>query len=153
MREIADLPRGTKKRLDENKANDELIPIDYLHTVLGESGLTAAISGDLHWFMSHLKLDKKRRAMMNYRIRVGMRGGAELLSAQPRIIIGTIHSVKGGQADNVYLLPDLSGKGTESWKTTEDRAPFYRQMYIGMTRASERLFLLPPKKNAVLRWS
>ena len=80
MREIANLPRGTKKRMDEEKNNDELIPIDYLHSVIGETGLTAAIRGDLHWFMSHLKLDKKRRAMMNYRIRVGMRGGVEMLT-------------------------------------------------------------------------
>ena len=152
LREIADLPRGTRKRLDENKNNDELIPVDYLHLILGETGLTAAIGGDLQWFMSHLKTDKKRRALMNYRIRVGMRGGLDMMTAKPEIIVGTIHSVKGGQADNVYLLPDLSAKGVEAWKTQEDRAPFFRQMYIGMTRASERLFLVPPKKGALLKW-
>jgi len=152
LREIADLPRGTKKRLDENKGNDELIPVDYLHSILGETGLTAALSGDLHWFMEHLKLDQKRRSMLNYRIRVGMKHGVDGFKEAPEIIIGTIHSVKGGQADNVYLLPDLSGKGVESWKENMDRAPFYRQMYIGMTRASERLFLIPPKKKALLTW-
>ena len=152
LRELRDLPRGTKKDLEENKESDSLVPLEYLAGILEEEGLSAALAGDLDWFLSRMKLDKKRREMMGYRIRVAKRFGLEGLTDKPRIIVGTIHSVKGGQADNVYLLPDLSAKGAESWRATAISDPIVRQMYIGMTRAKSNLFLLPPSRNAVLRW-
>ncbi|HUX78338.1 MAG TPA: ATP-binding domain-containing protein, partial [Alphaproteobacteria bacterium] len=65
----------------------------------------------------------------------------------PPITIGTIHSVKGGEADVVYLYPDISvaaatermiGAGQES----EDS--LLRLFYVGMTRAYEELVLMSP---------
>ena len=34
----------------------------------------------------------------------------------PEIIIGTGHSVKGGEADVVYIFPDLSASGMRQWE-------------------------------------
>jgi DNA helicase-2/ATP-dependent DNA helicase PcrA len=152
LRELADLPRGTKKLLDDNKRSDNLCAMEWLSSVLGETGLMAALGGDLDWFLSRLKADKKRRQMMNYRVRVAKKHGLEGLTEKPKVIVGTIHSVKGGQADNVYLVPDLSGQAREHWRDSGQSSQILRQMYIGMTRAKERLFLIPPSRNEVIRW-
>ena len=62
--------------------------------------------------------------------------------------MGTIHSVKGGEADVVYLFPDLSVSGMDEWDgTVEQRAPIYRLFYVGMTRARETLVLCPQAKK------
>lgn len=59
---------------------------------------------------------------------------------KPRLTIGTIHSVKGGEADNVYLIPDLSPSGTDEYMGSEsDR--IHRLFYVGITRAKKNLFL------------
>lgn len=64
---------------------------------------------------------------------------------QPQITVGTIHSVKGGQADVVYLFPDLSRSGAEQYGMRgEDRDAVIRQFYVGMTRAREELVIVPP---------
>ena len=65
---------------------------------------------------------------------------------RPKIIVGTIHSVKGGEADVVYLLPDLS------WATRRDiedngldaSDAVVRMAYVGMTRARQKLVLCDP---------
>ncbi|HUT58005.1 MAG TPA: hypothetical protein VNA25_09175, partial [Phycisphaerae bacterium] len=118
---------------------------------IGSAGLGSAIAGDLDWLMQNLKTEKKRRSQILLRVRMAKRGGISALTEKPSIIVGTIHSVKGGQADNVYLLPDLSGQAKEEWVSGRTD-PIVRQMYIGMTRASSRLFLCQPPRNAVLRW-
>lgn len=59
---------------------------------------------------------------------------------EPRVIVGTIHSVKGGEANNVYLFPELSPAGyMDMLSSNSDR--ILRLFYVGMTRASERLVL------------
>lgn len=41
-------------------------------------------------------------------VQIATRQGPSGLVDAPPVIVGTIHSVKGGQADVVYLFPDLS---------------------------------------------
>ena len=59
---------------------------------------------------------------------------------KPRVIVGTIHSVKGGEADNVYLFPELSPSGYLDY-TGYNADRIYRLFYVGMTRARENLML------------
>lgn len=50
------------------------------------------------------------------------------------------NSVKGGQADSVYVYPDLSHRGwVTGWERPASRAPTYRLFYVAFTRARERL--------------
>jgi DNA helicase II / ATP-dependent DNA helicase PcrA len=61
----------------------------------------------------------------------------------PKVIVGTIHSVKGAQADVVYLAPDLSPQAAEQWYRGERaRDEIKRLMYVGMSRAFEELVVL-----------
>lgn len=55
----------------------------------------------------------------------------------PKIIVGTIHSVKGGEADDVILSPSISTAAA----VQTDWDPVYRMMYVGATRARSRLMI------------
>ena len=66
----------------------------------------------------------------------------EALARPPRIYIGTIHSVKGGEADNVLLIPNLTQRTWEDFERSPDDE--HRTFYVGATRAKESLFLVAP---------
>lgn len=83
---------------------------------------------------------KPREKILRYIAQIVRKQGWDALNEKPRIIVGTIHSVKGGEADRVLLAPDLS---TAGWRNRFDDS-FRRQMYVGMTRARQRLDLLAP---------
>jgi len=69
----------------------------------------------------------------------------------PRVIIGTIHSVKGGEADNVYLFPDLSPSGFMDYTgINSDR--IYRLFYVGITRARKNLYLCQQNQPKAVSW-
>lgn len=150
MREVTGMPRGAQKTLTENKNNEELVPLEWISRMLGED-LTKALSGETDWFLERLKDRKKKLPRYRYLTRVVTKHGSKALASIPSTLIGTIHSVKGGTVDNVYLLPDLSGKGKEAW-CCGYQDPIIRQFYIGMTRARQQLFLLQPARHSVVRW-
>lgn len=143
------LEHGTKAMLKREKDNDSLVPVDTLVSLLGPEGFSALMNKDVSWFLKRVK-DPKRRSMLAYRSRVYRKHGTKGLDPTQDLVIGTIHSVKGGQADNVYVVPDLSGAGREAFGERE--APIIRQFYIGMTRARQSLFLVQPKRRSVLEW-
>ena len=60
------------------------------------------------------------------------------------MIVGTIHSVKGGEADVVYVAPDLSERGALEWESTnESRKDRVRRLfYVAITRAREKVVAL-----------
>jgi len=71
------------------------------------------------------------------------RHGTGILEQKPRVIVGTIHSVKGGEADHVVVFPDVSPiqwdqLHTDGW---DGRQAVLRTFYVGMTRARESLIL------------
>lgn len=68
------------------------------------------------------------------------------LDAPPRIKISTIHAVKGGECDNVLLLPDMSSACYESFiKKPDDEA---RVFYVGASRAKQRLVICQPQSGS-----
>lgn len=84
---------------------------------------------------------------------VARKSAAELLK-QPRVIVGTVHSVKGGEADCVYLFPDMSPAGYAQWGSGRSMASgsVYRLFYVGMTRARETLVLCAPASQRAVEW-
>jgi len=79
---------------------------------------------------------------------VASKRGPLALAEEPGVIVGTIHSVKGGQADVVYLFPDLSQAGDAQYR--RDGAPrdsVIRQFYVGATRAREKLYICGRQSN------
>lgn len=110
---------------------------DRIHNLLTEEAVGAGLMGDLNWLRGSLLATRQKGAA--FAIRVAEMRGAETLSKPPQLIVGTIHAVKGGEADVTYLFPDLSFAGmTASLRG----APSVRRLfYVGMTRAKESLVL------------
>jgi len=72
-----------------------------------------------------------------------MLANKEKISQTPRITMSTIHGAKGGEADNVLLLPDI----TKSSVDQNDREPdeLHRLFYVAVTRAKQELHILEPR--------
>jgi ATP-dependent DNA helicase UvrD/PcrA len=90
------------------------------------------------WLERH-GLPKHARAF-RFALAVQLRHGEVVLSERPRLTIGTIHSVKGGEADHVIAWSALSPAGLMS--------PIVERLclaYVAMTRARRalRLFTAP----------
>jgi len=87
--------------------------------------------------------------VVEFALRCVARHGFAALRAEPQITVGTIHSVKGGEADSVILCPDLSYQGYGQWWSDGDRGrnDIVRQFYVGMTRARETLCICAPATN------
>jgi superfamily I DNA/RNA helicase len=115
------------------------------------------------WFDAHLdpagiglmdiSLDEYLRAQpasaiehVLYPLAVAEAQGARALREAPQLVIGTIHSVKGGEAEVVYLSPELSPAQHADWENTPD--PVVRQYYVGITRPRETLVLCDPRPRA-----
>jgi hypothetical protein len=65
------------------------------------------------------------------------------LSTAGRIKLSTIHGAKGGEADNVMLMMDLSPKFAKEYASNGDNV--HRLFYVGITRAKQSLHLVLPK--------
>ena len=72
-----------------------------------------------------------------------MRSNGEQLNKAPRILLSTIHGVKGGEAQNVVLLTDLSRNTYKSYEKNPDDEN--RLFYVGATRTKEHLHIIEPK--------
>ena len=135
------LRRGARTRIEElakhkDVDGDELI--DFYTDWFEPQGLDAAMSLSTEWLEHQLKPDKAKG--LAFPLSVFRRGGWDALEVKPRCIVGTIHSVKGGEADVVYLFTDISPQSYEGiQRGAEGRDAVIRQFYVGMTRAREEL--------------
>ena len=75
-------------------------------------------------------------------IRAMLRRG-EKITKEPRIKLSTIHAAKGGEAENVILLTDISNRIYKSYQANPDDES--RVFYVGLTRAKQNLFLIEPQ--------
>ena len=142
------LPRGTKKNLVEKKGSGDFVDPRWLMGTLGMNDYINAMAGNLEWFADRMMA--KYRSVTEYQIRCAMN---ENIDEVPRIIIGTIHSVKGGEADNVILSPALSPSAMTAWNTGGADS-ILRTFYVGATRTRNRLFLIPSRGlySSSFRW-
>lgn len=129
--------RGAKAAI---KRADALTPAD-LGALIREDERAWIIRGDVDRYAAEVLA--KSRGRYEYLASIARRSGVGTLRAQPRIAVGTIHSVKGGEAGTVILLPDLSRAGAEEFRGNR-RARVARQFYVGLTRARQRLLLPRP---------
>lgn len=65
------------------------------------------------------------------------------LLTEPKVRINTIHSVKGGEADNVILLTEIPGKTYKNYILSPDDE--HRVWYVAVSRAKEKLFIVQPR--------
>ena len=69
----------------------------------------------------------------------------ESLTIEPTINLSTIHGAKGGEADNVMMLTDLSRKSQEAMeKDSDDEC---RVFYVAATRVRNSLHIVQPQRD------
>lgn len=125
---------------------DEFMTPDLLDAVFED--WQGPLNGGAEWLSEHALAEKQRA--LAYPMRVLAKRSAAAFSASPRLIVGTVHSVKGGEAERVYLFPDLSMSAQQ--QMVRDADPFHRLAYVGMTRAREDLVLCAPSNPGGFRW-
>ena len=115
-----------------NLAGEALVNMDYLRKDLG-----LLVDGEKRW---HQVLGKIGLDIQHYMLNALKRGDNV---KNPRIKLSTIHSMKGGEDDNVLLIPDISYaayKEYERFPSTE-----HRVFYVGATRAKKNLHIMQPQ--------
>ena len=114
---------------------------NFLKGMVKESFYNLADTGiktDAVWYEAFDNLDFRRKSYIR-----SMRRNGENLNDKPRIKLSTIHSVKGGEEDNVVLLTDLTTNTNRSYlKQPDDET---RLFYVGATRTKENLHIIRPK--------
>ena len=141
------LKHGAKSKLRRMASDHDtgFLPADlsHLNEMFAGDGLHRAWDGDLDWFESSML--PRHRSSLKFPVHVLRARGAESLMGEPKTMIGTVHSVKGGQADVVYLFPDLSPAASRDWMgSSTERDSVIRQMYVGITRARQHLVVCAP---------
>ena len=103
----------------------------------------------LDWWRGRVAPEFRKR--IQFPLDVAFHHGGQSLVDTPQVIVGTIHSVKGGQADVVYLFPDLSPAGDGQYRRGGlQRDSVIRQFYVGVTRARETLYVCSPESGAAI---
>jgi superfamily I DNA/RNA helicase len=133
-----------RDRFGESRAH-EVVDLDTLPQLFGaEVPDHPAYRLDVDWYFDALRADGHKT--LAYPIEVLRRRGPAALAETPRLVVGTGHSVKGGEADTVFVAPDLSVTGYwHGWHAGgPGRDAIVRLLYVMMTRAHESVVLLDP---------
>ena len=72
-----------------------------------------------------------------------MRANGEKINVNPRITMSTIHGAKGGEANKVLILQDLTNSALETFQDDPDE--LHRLFYTGTTRTKKELHIVDPK--------
>jgi len=138
-RKVPLLQRGVKTAVVSKKYPVPNQPV-YLHEAEQHGG-----TSDLATFHSFLRLFCGAKTSLYIKGRKTW--GAEI-ATHPRVGIGTIHSVKGAEADNVVILTSTSKRVVMSAAaSTEARDAEHRLAYVAVTRAKRRVMLLEPEAD------
>lgn len=135
------LTRGAKERIKDGQIPAD--PGEVMRLFESEDVAMAAFSGDVSWLSAHVSAEFRDR--IAYPAKVAMRRGVQALQDEPRVLVGTIHSFKGGEADRVLVAPDLSPAAHAEHL---DNLPGVRRaFYVAMTRTRDRLEILAPSSR------
>lgn len=101
----------------------------------------------LAWFKDNLTSQGRGGIEMN----LACAAKGHEIGKEPLLIPGTFHSVKGGEAEIVYLMPDMPPATREEWERGNKDSE-YRTWYVGITRAREGLILCGNAGKHYINW-
>ncbi|KKN81410.1 hypothetical protein LCGC14_0320230 [marine sediment metagenome] len=140
--------RGAKselKKLAKETPNDVIRDEEFFRP----EHRSAIYNGDLDWYERNILPPKQRG--FSYPIRI-IRRDPKLITETPKVVVGTVHSVKGSESDVVSIWPDLSPNGFGHWCSSNGKDDVRRTFYVAFTRARERLLLGSPRSTAGVEW-
>jgi len=140
--------KGMVGRFDDER-DMPVADLDTLSSLLkSDEARFAVIDSDVQWWIDNARASRKQS--LTYSVSVYKKHGFDALSKQPHIVLGTIHSVKGGEADVVYVFPDLSGAAIREYERARD--PITRLFYVAFTRARQELVLCESSGQGAVRF-
>lgn len=144
--------RGGKAAIKKAAGKDAvaLSPEDLEALIPSREATEAMFYGDLDWYRENMV--PKAAKGSAFALSIVKRSGVRSLFSQPKVVVGTCHSVKGAERDRVYLWPDLSPSGYDDWCSAATRGQVVRTFYVGMTRAKQSLVLCGPSSARAVTW-
>ena len=115
-------------------AEEESYTIQYAKDNLG-----LWVDESMRWHRALGKIDLETK---NYILNALKRGDNV---KNPRIKISTIHSMKGGESDNVIVVPDLSYAAHREYNRNPSTE--HRVFYVAVTRTKESLHIIYPQTD------
>jgi len=117
---------------------------EVINLIFEKQAVQPILERNIDWFKDNLL--KTKATQLDYAIRVYKKHGndVEVLESPPKITIGTIHSVKGAEADCVYVFPDISFQADIEMGNRNGYDSIHRLFYVAMTRAKHKLILCRP---------
>ncbi len=91
------------------------------------------------WYDAFTRIDPKLREYF-----LAARRQGETLN-KPRILINTIHGVKGGEADHVAIMTDMAARSHRYMEMFPDDE--HRVFYVALTRAKESIHIISPNSR------
>lgn len=135
------LTRGAKSQVALHADEDGACPLATLEQLFLPESLAGALAGDLQWL--EYQVLQSRAKGLAYPLRVYRTYGRTALVEEPRVIVGTAHSLKGAEADTVVFFKDLSrAQQVQLYHGGAGADDVYRLLYVAATRARETLLIL-----------
>jgi superfamily I DNA/RNA helicase len=161
------LEHGAKTLVDDWAGQEEgsgvptILDNDHIHQVFEAEALnalyemlalrenaeeSATLEKLLAWWSSRLPPAKAKAS--HYPLAVAAQKGVGALCEPPKLFVGSIHSMKGAEADVTIIFPDLSPAGYREWlRPGEARDGVVRLLYVAITRARETVILCEPSSD------
>lgn len=136
LRKGKELPRAEVRSMLQftNNPSVKLPPMVVWSHLYGETAL------DQTWMDALVHINPSDKEYIR-----ALRKGGESVTEGGRVRIGTVHSVKGAEADHVVLTSDISHRVAHGARIDPDAE--FRVQYVGVTRAREALHIILPSTS------
>jgi hypothetical protein len=102
----------------------------------------SCLATDKAWFLKNIIPSKSKS--IDYPIKIIENGMSD---SGPNVVVGTVHSVKGAEADHVYVFPDIAYQASLG-----NMDEIIRLFYVAFTRAKQTLTLCGASSNLAVEW-
>lgn len=146
------LSRGGKTTIEglANDTTDEEMASAFFQWFTPEAIGHIVPEPDVVWYLEKVKGSEH---LIDFVRKVIHAQGVPALKERPRVVVGTVHSLKGSESDIVVVNPDISTEAYETARRDPASADeMKRVVYTGLTRAKQGLYLCNADSRTAVKW-